>query len=123
LDAREALGIVVTGRSLTRREAEAAMTSVMAGEATAAQLGALLAALHVRGETPAEIAGFASAMRAQAVRVSVADGAIDVVGTGGDRSRRSRRSSRPARVAASRSTGIAQRRAPVGAPMSSRRSA
>jgi anthranilate phosphoribosyltransferase len=86
LDAREALGIVVTGRSLTRDEAEGAMTSVMAGEATAAQLGALLAALHVRGETSAEIAGFASAMRAQVVRVAVADGAIDVVGTGGDRS-------------------------------------
>jgi len=86
LDAREALGIVVSGRSLTRDEAQAAMTSVMAGEATAAQLGALLAALHVRGEAPAEIAGFASAMRAQAVRVDVADGAIDVVGTGGDRS-------------------------------------
>ena len=86
MDVREALGIVVAGRSLTRDEAEAAMTSVMAGEATAAQLGALLAALQVRGETPAEIAGFASAMRAQVVRVSVEDGAIDVVGTGGDRS-------------------------------------
>jgi anthranilate phosphoribosyltransferase len=86
VDAREALGIVAGGRSLTRAEAEGAMTSVMAGEATPAQLGALLAALHVRGETSDEIAGFASAMRAQAVRVAVADGAIDVVGTGGDRS-------------------------------------
>jgi anthranilate phosphoribosyltransferase len=86
VDAREALGIVAGGRSLTRAEAEGAMTSVMAGEATPAQLGALLAALHMRGETPEEIAGFASAMRAQAVRVAVADGAIDVVGTGGDRS-------------------------------------
>jgi anthranilate phosphoribosyltransferase len=86
LDAREALGIVAGGRSLTRDEAEAAMTSVMAGEATAAQLGAMLAALHMRGETPTEIAGFASAMRAQVVRVTVTDGAIDVVGTGGDRS-------------------------------------
>ena len=85
MDAREALGVVIT-RSLTKGEAEAAMTSVMAGEATSAQLGALLAALHVRGETAAEIAGFASAMRAQAIRVRVADGAIDVVGTGGDRS-------------------------------------
>ena len=86
MDAREALGIVAGGRSLTRLEAEATMTSVMAGEATPAQLGALLAALHMRGETSDEIAGFASAMRAQAVRVAVADGAIDVVGTGGDRS-------------------------------------
>jgi anthranilate phosphoribosyltransferase len=86
VDAREALGVVAGGRSLTLAEAEAAMTSVMAGEATPAQLGALLAALHMRGETADEIAGFASAMRAQSVRVSIADGAIDVVGTGGDRS-------------------------------------
>src|ERR671936_2444520 len=86
VDAREALGVVVGGRSLTRDEAESAMTSVMAGEATPAQLGALLAVLSVRGEAPEEIAGFASAMRAHAVHVDVADGAIDVVGTGGDRS-------------------------------------
>jgi len=86
VDAREALGVVAGGRTLTRVEAEAAMSSVMAGEATPAQLAGLLAALHVRGETPDEIAGFATAMRAQAIRVSVADGAIDVVGTGGDRS-------------------------------------
>ena len=86
MDAREALGVVAAGRTLTRPDAESAMTSVMAGEATPAQLGALLAALHMRGETSDEIAGFATAMRAQAVRVAVADGAIDVVGTGGDRS-------------------------------------
>src|SRR4030088_1190691 len=86
VDARDALGIVAAGRTLARDEACSAMASVMAGEATPAQLGALLAALHIRGEAPAEIAGFASAMRAQAVRVNVADGAIDVVGTGGDRS-------------------------------------
>jgi len=86
LDAREALGIVAAGQTLTRADAESAMGSVMAGEATPAQLGALLAALQVRGETPDEIAGFASALRANAVRVRVDDGAIDVVGTGGDRS-------------------------------------
>ncbi|HEY3218546.1 MAG TPA: anthranilate phosphoribosyltransferase [Candidatus Limnocylindria bacterium] len=86
MDAREALGIIAGGRSLTRDEAEAAMSSVMAGEATPAQLAGLLAALHMRGETSDEIAGFASAMRAQALHVAVADGAIDVVGTGGDRS-------------------------------------
>ena len=86
MDAREALGIVASGRTLTREQAEAAMGSIMAGEATSAQLGALLAALSVRGETPEEIAGFASALRANAVRVVVDDGAIDIVGTGGDRS-------------------------------------
>jgi anthranilate phosphoribosyltransferase len=86
VDAREALGIIASGRGLTREEAEAAMRSVMSGEATAAQLAALVAALHMRGETPDEIAGFASAMRSQALHVPVGDGAIDVVGTGGDRS-------------------------------------
>ncbi len=86
MDAREALGVVAGGKTLSRAEAESVMGSVMAGEATPAQLGALLAALHIRGETPDEIAGFASALRANAVRVVVDEGAIDVVGTGGDRS-------------------------------------
>jgi anthranilate phosphoribosyltransferase len=86
LDAREALVAVAAGRTLTREEARSAMASVMAGEATPAQLGGLLAALHVRGETVDEIAGFASALRDVVVRVTVAGDAIDIVGTGGDRS-------------------------------------
>ena len=86
MDAREALTIVASGRTLTRDEARSAMASVMAGEATPAQLGALLAALHIRGETVDEIAGCASALREVAVRVSVSGDAIDIVGTGGDRS-------------------------------------
>jgi len=86
LDAREALGAVASGRTLTRDEARSAMASVMAGEATPAQLGALLAALHIRGETVDEIAGCASALRDVAVRVTVPADAIDIVGTGGDRS-------------------------------------
>ena len=86
MDAREALGIVAAGRTLTRDEARSAMASVMAGEATPAQLGGLLAALHIRGETVDEIAGCASALREVAVRVTVSGDAIDVVGTGGDRS-------------------------------------
>ena len=86
MDAREALGIVAAGRTLTRDEARSAMASVMAGEATPAQLGALLAALHIRGETVDEIAGCAAALREVAVRVTVTPDAIDIVGTGGDRS-------------------------------------
>jgi len=86
LDAREALVAVAGGRTLTRDEARSAMASVMAGEATPAQLGALLAALHIRGETVDEIAGCASALREVAVRVTVPADAIDIVGTGGDRS-------------------------------------
>src|SRR5437867_2207069 len=86
VDAREALGVVAAGRTLARDEARAAMASVMAGEATPAQLGALLAALHVRGESVDEIAGFATALREVAVRVTVTGDAMDIVGTGGDRS-------------------------------------
>src|SRR5437899_3592904 len=86
LDAREALGAVAAGRTLTRDEARSAMASIMAGEATPAQLGALLAALHIRGETVDEIAGCAAALREVAVRVTVTPDAIDIVGTGGDRS-------------------------------------
>ena len=86
MDAREALVIVATGGTLTRAQAEGAMASVMAGEVTDAQLAALLAALAVRGETVDEITGFAAGMRAAAVPVAIADGAIDTCGTGGDRS-------------------------------------
>src|SRR5213593_54269 len=86
LDAREALGAIANGRVLTREEARSAMASVMAGEATPAQLGALLAALAIRGETVDEIAGCASALRDAAVRVTVSADAMDIVGTGGDRS-------------------------------------
>ncbi|HEV2251376.1 MAG TPA: anthranilate phosphoribosyltransferase, partial [Candidatus Limnocylindria bacterium] len=86
MDARAALGAVAAGRTLSRSDAEGAMASVMAGDATPAQLGGLLAALAIRGETVDEIAGFAAAMRAAAVPVRIADGAIDTCGTGGDRS-------------------------------------
>ena len=85
MDVREALGVVASGRTLSREDARGTMASVMAGEATAAQLGAFLAALHIRGETVDEIAGFAAALRDVAVKVA-ADGAMDIVGTGGDRS-------------------------------------
>src|SRR5256712_10450262 len=86
VDARGAWGVVAAGRMLAREEARSAMASVMAGDATPAQLGALLAALHVRGETVDEIAGFATALRAVAVRVTVSGDPMDIVGTGGDRS-------------------------------------
>ena len=85
MDAREALSVVVAGKTLTRAEAESTMSSVMVGEALPAQLGALLAALRVRGETVDEITGFASAMRAAAVKLTLTADAIDIVGTGGSR--------------------------------------
>jgi anthranilate phosphoribosyltransferase len=81
---RAALAMIVDGGALTLEEARLAMGAVMDGEATPAQLAALLMGLRMRGETVDELAGFASAMRERSVRVTAPEGAIDVVGTGGD---------------------------------------
>jgi anthranilate phosphoribosyltransferase len=81
---RAALAAIVEGRSLSLDEARLAMGAVMDGEATPAQLAALLVALRMRGETVEELAGFASAMRERVLRVDAPVGTIDVVGTGGD---------------------------------------
>jgi anthranilate phosphoribosyltransferase len=76
---------VVEGRDLSRGEAAAAMDAVMDGEATDAQIAALAVGLRMKGETAEEVAGFARAMRARAVRVpSAPRGVVDTCGTGGD---------------------------------------
>jgi anthranilate phosphoribosyltransferase len=80
---KEYLAKVMAGERLTEAEAGQAMGIVMDGQATPAQIGALLAALAVRGETEDEVVGFARTMRARAVPVS-APGAVDTCGTGGD---------------------------------------
>lgn len=72
------------GATLTEEEAEAAFDTLMAGEATPAQIAALLMALRLRGETVAEIVGAARAMRARMLAIEAPPGAIDVCGTGGD---------------------------------------
>jgi anthranilate phosphoribosyltransferase len=83
---RAALATIVEGGTLSLEEARLAMGAVMDGEATPAQLAALLMGLRMRGETVDELAGFASAMRERVVPVEAPEGAIDVVGTGGDNS-------------------------------------
>jgi anthranilate phosphoribosyltransferase len=74
---------VTRGERLTEQEAGEAMGLIMDGQATAAQIGGLLAALAVRGETEDEIVGFARTMRSRAVPLN-ATGAVDTCGTGGD---------------------------------------
>ena len=81
---RAALAAVIDGGTLDRDEAHRAMGAVMDGESTPAQLAALLVALRMRGETVDELAGFAIAMRERVLRVEAPDGAMDIVGTGGD---------------------------------------
>ena len=80
---KDHLAKVVRGERLSEGEAGAAMDAIMDGEATPAQIGALLAALALRGESEDEIVGFARAMRARAVPL-VSRGALDTCGTGGD---------------------------------------
>jgi anthranilate phosphoribosyltransferase len=77
---------VAAGAQLTRAEAAAAFDSMLSGDATPAQIGGFLMALRVRGEGVEEITGAVTAMRAKMLRVDAPDGAIDIVGTGGDAS-------------------------------------
>jgi anthranilate phosphoribosyltransferase len=83
-DLKSIIGKVATGATLTREEAASAFDSMMSGEATPSQMGALLMALRVRGETVEEITGAVSAMRGKMLRVSAPEEAVDIVGTGGD---------------------------------------
>ena len=83
-DFKALIGRVAGGAALSADEAHAAFDAMMAGAATPAQMGGLLMALRVRGETVDEITGGARAMRARALRIDAPDGAIDTCGTGGD---------------------------------------
>ena len=80
------LHAVVDGRFLSEIEAELAMRSLLAGQSTPVLTAAFLTALRVRGETVAELAGFARAMRAAALPLPITDGCrplLDTCGTGG----------------------------------------
>ncbi|MBT0956490.1 anthranilate phosphoribosyltransferase [Alphaproteobacteria bacterium KMM 3653] len=71
-------------RPLTRAEAETAFGTFFDGSATPSQMGGMLMALRVRGETVDEIAAAAAVMRANCKPVRAPQGAMDIVGTGGD---------------------------------------
>ncbi|WP_084781238.1 MULTISPECIES: anthranilate phosphoribosyltransferase [Paenibacillus] len=82
--AAEALGRLIGGGSLSREEAGSVMRLIMEGEATSAQIGAIVTALRMKGETVDEISGFAEVMRSYSDRVSTTrDGLLDTCGTGG----------------------------------------
>src|ERR1700720_2484914 len=85
-DLKSLIGKVATGASLTREEAAGAFDRMMSGEATPSQMGGLLMALRVRGETVDEITGAVTTMRAKMLVVKAPSDAVDVVGTGGDAS-------------------------------------
>ena len=82
---REAIAVLLEGRSLSEPEAAAVIGDVMDGQATPAQIGALLALLRRKGETVDEITGAARAMRAKVTQIRCDSAAVlDTCGTGGD---------------------------------------
>ncbi|MEA2903529.1 MAG: anthranilate phosphoribosyltransferase [Alphaproteobacteria bacterium] len=85
-DFKALIAKAATGAPLTREEAARGFDRMMSGEATPSQMGGLLMALRVRGETVDEITGAVFAMREKMLRVKAPPDAIDVVGTGGDAS-------------------------------------
>src|SRR3979409_1829135 len=86
-DLKSIIGKVATGATLSREEAASAFDSMMSGEATPSQMGGLLMALRVRGETVDEITGAVSAMRAKMLRVKAPPEASSVDTSSGGASR------------------------------------
>lgn len=80
---RPLIGIAAS-RPLTRTEAETAFEALFEGQGTPAQMGGFLMALRTRGETVDEYAAAASVMRSKCNPVVAPEGAMDIVGTGGD---------------------------------------
>ncbi len=81
------IGALVSGETLTPAEAGWAMNEIMEGAATPAQIAGFGVALRMKGESPAELGGMAEAMLARASPLSIPGRTVDLVGTGGDRSR------------------------------------
>lgn len=85
MNIQEAINELVAGNSLNRDQMREVMQQVMTGQATGAQIGGLLVALRMKGETLDEFTGAAEVMRDLATRVDAAvDGLVDTCGTGGD---------------------------------------
>lgn len=86
MEMKAAIAHAIAGRNFERDQIAAVFGHIMDGEATPAQIGALLVALRMKGETASEIAGAAQAMRAKALpcACSDVDAAVDTCGTGGD---------------------------------------
>src|SRR5215472_16382287 len=81
------IGQLIKGESLTAAAAAWAMNEIMDGAATPAQIAGFGVALRMKGETPAEVGGLASAMLDHATPLAIPGHLTDLVGTGGDRAR------------------------------------
>ncbi|HEY7064011.1 MAG TPA: anthranilate phosphoribosyltransferase [Chloroflexota bacterium] len=81
---RQAIAVLVEGRSLSEEEAAAAMQELVDGAATPAQIGAFATALRMKGESAEELAGLVRVMRGALIPVEVGGDVVDTAGTGGD---------------------------------------
>ena len=85
MEIRSALDKIIQRQDLSEHEMFATFTQIMSGEATDTQIGALLVAMRMKGETIDEISGAVNAMRSLSTKVEIdAENAVDIVGTGGD---------------------------------------
>lgn len=106
---QEAIAALIERQDLEPGAMVSVMESVMTGQTTPAQIGALLVALRMKGETPDEIVAAARVMRELATRVEVAtDGLVDTCGTGGDASGTFNISTASALVAAAAGARVAK---------------
>ena len=106
---QNALQRLLDGRDLGRDEAREVMAEIMSGDATPAQIGGFLVALRAKGETAAEIAGCAEAMRAHVLAVRPQRGdLVDTAGTGGDGAHTINISTAAALVAAAAGAAVAK---------------
>jgi anthranilate phosphoribosyltransferase len=106
---QEALARLLDGHDLSREQARSVMNGVMEGDATPAQIGGLLVALRLKGETADEIAGCAEAMRSHVLAVTPKrNDLVDTAGTGGDGMGTINISTAAALVAAAAGAGVAK---------------
>ncbi len=108
MDWPRVLGSLADGHDISRAAAREAMSSVMSGEATPAQVSAFIVALRIKGETVDEMTGLVEAMREAAVQVQVDGPVVDTAGTGGDRSHTFNISTTAAFVAAAAGARVAK---------------
>ncbi|MGZ4277487.1 MAG: anthranilate phosphoribosyltransferase [Solirubrobacteraceae bacterium] len=86
-DLTRAIDMLASGQDLSQEQAAAVLAEIMAGNASEAQIAAVLIALRTKGETVDELAGLAATMRALATPVPIdRDDLVDTAGTGGGRS-------------------------------------
>ena len=83
---KELLAKVSAKQDLTFDEAKQAIDEIMSGEVSEAVISSFLTALAMKGETEEEIAGAATGMRSKAMVFNIGGHALDIVGTGGDKS-------------------------------------